>query len=124
MPLSNSFIGSKNWKTDSSKLDGDDVKIVVWNWIHQEPAEFYNAGIHAFICQWNTAIERVGENLGCKLVMYSYCLMCDIPYFLYNKTHRINFLLTLIGLICLLSHKSCGMMYVAFEIGVSLPSFI
>lgn len=34
------------------------MKYAVRNWLHQQPAEFYEAGTHVLIHKWNTAIER------------------------------------------------------------------
>lgn len=39
----------------------EEVKTVVKDWLHQQPAEFYEAEIHGFICRWDTDIERGGD---------------------------------------------------------------
>lgn len=49
--LSASFSGPK-------RGGDEEMKIVVRYRLHSQPAEFYKAGIHAFICRCNNAIEK------------------------------------------------------------------
>lgn len=70
----------------------EEAKTSAKNWPHQQPAEFYKAGIHALICGWNTTTERdvdYVEKQGCAPAMHSYTPMHNmfecVPYSLYTK---------------------------------------